>query len=65
MIASCLAAYRIVHLGAHAMASGLYKVIHRTDRFDLSLFRLGLKLLDHCLNEGLSIPVAFTPARAG
>jgi hypothetical protein len=24
-----------------------------------------LKLLDHCLNEGLSIPVAFTPARAG
>lgn len=65
MIATCLAAYWIVYLGAHAMASGLNKVIHRTDRCDLSLFRLGLKLLDHCLNEGLSIPVAFTPARAG
>ncbi len=51
LIATCLAAYLIFYLGAHAMASGLNKVIHRTDRCDLSLFRLGLKLLDHCLNE--------------
>jgi hypothetical protein len=65
MIATCLAAYWIVYLGACAMASGLNKVIHRTDRCDLSLFQLGLKLLDHFLTEGLSIPVAFTPAKAG
>ena len=65
MIATCLAAYWIVYLGAYAMASGLNKVIHRTDRCDLSLFQLGLKLLDHFLNEGLSVPVAFTPAKAG
>lgn len=65
MIATCLAAYWIVYLGAYAMASGLNKVIHRTHRCDLSLFQLGLRLLEHFLNEGLSIPVAFTPARAG
>jgi hypothetical protein len=47
------------------MQSGLNKVIHRTSLCDLSLFQLGLRLLDHSLNESLSIPVAFTPARAG
>ncbi len=47
------------------MESGLNKVIHTASRCDLSLFQLGLRLLDHSLNEGLFIPVAFTPARAG
>jgi hypothetical protein len=42
------------------MQSGLNKVIHRANRCDLSLFQLGLRLLDHFLNEELSIPVAFT-----
>ena len=35
------------------------KIIHRTDRCDLSLFQLGLSLLEHFLNEGIPIPVAF------
>ncbi|MDQ7030709.1 MAG: hypothetical protein Q9O62_13480 [Ardenticatenia bacterium] len=34
-------------------------VIHRTDRCDLSLFQLGLNLLDYFLNEHSPIPVAF------
>jgi hypothetical protein len=36
------------------------KIIHRTDRCDWSLFRLGLALLDHFLNESLPIPVSFS-----
>jgi hypothetical protein len=38
------------------------KIIHRTDRCDWSLFRLGLALLDHFLNESLPIPVSFSLA---
>ncbi len=34
-------------------------IIHRKSRCDLSLFRLGLQLLEHFLNEGLPIPVQF------
>jgi hypothetical protein len=38
---------------------GWVNMIHRTERCDLSLFQLGLRLLDYLLNEDLSIPVAF------
>lgn len=59
MIAACLAYLWLVFLGRYAQKTGWGKVIHRTDRCDLSLFQLGLDLLEHFLNEGLSIPVAF------
>ena len=59
MIASCLAYVWMVYLGTVAQKTGLDKMIHRTDRCDLSLFQLGLRLLDHFLNLGQSIPVAF------
>ena len=59
MIAACLAYIWIVYLGRYAQQTGWDKVIHRTDRCDLSLFQLGLDLLEHFLNEGISIPVAF------
>ena len=59
MIAACLAYIWIVYLGQMAQQTGWDKVIHRTDRCDLSLFQLGLDLLEHFLNEGLPIPVAF------
>ena len=58
-IAACLAYIWIVYLGAVCVKEGWVQVIHRSDRCDLSLFQLGLRLLDHFLNEGLSIPVAF------
>jgi hypothetical protein len=59
LIAACLAYIWIVYLGAICVQQGWVKIIHRTDRCDLSLFQLGLRLLAHFLNEGLSIPVAF------
>jgi len=59
MIAACLAYIWIIHLGLVAKRDGWLPIIHRTDRCDLSLFQLGLNLLDHVLNECLPIPVAF------
>ena len=34
-------------------------LIHRADRCDLSLFQLGLRLLQHFLNLDEDIPVSF------
>jgi len=61
LIAASLAYLWIVYLGAYAVRHGWDKIIHRTERCDLSLFQLGLRLLDHLLNEELPIPMAFTP----
>ena len=59
MIAACLAYLWIVYLGCVAVRDDWVKIIHRADRCDWSLFRLGLALLDHFLNELLPIPVSF------
>jgi Transposase DDE domain len=59
LIAACLAYIWIVYLGARCEQEGWVHIIHRGDRCDLSLFQLGLRLLDYLLNEGLAIPVAF------
>jgi len=59
MIAACLAYLWIVYLGCVAVRDDWVKIIHRADRCDWSLFRLGLALLDHFLNDGLPIPVSF------
>lgn len=60
LIAACLAYIWIVYLGALCTQKGWITIIHRGDRCDLSLFQLGLRLLDYVLNEGLTIPVAFS-----
>ena len=49
----------VVYLGGIAVRNDWVKVIHRPDRCDWSLFRLGLALLDHFLNEFIPIPVSF------
>lgn len=59
MMAACLAYLWIVYLGVIAHQEGWVDIIHRTDRCDWSLFRLGLCLLEHLLNLDLPIPVAF------
>jgi hypothetical protein len=59
MIAACLAYIWIVYLGVVAKRDDWVKIIHRADRCDLSLFRLGLDLLDHFLNQSLPIPINF------
>jgi hypothetical protein len=61
LLAACLAYLWIVYLGTVALAEGWHKVIHRTERCDLSLFNLGLNLLEHFLNEQMPLPVAFIP----
>lgn len=59
MIAACLAYIWIIFLGTLALLEDWGTVIHRTERCDLSLFQLGLRLLDHFLNESMPLPVAF------
>jgi hypothetical protein len=58
LIATCLAYIWIIFLGIMAK-NGWVRIIYRTNRCDLSLFQLGLRLLDHFMNEGKRIPVAF------
>ncbi len=59
LIAACLAYIWMVYLGTLCQLEGWQKVIHRTDRCDLSLFQLGLAFLEYCLNEGMPVPVDF------
>jgi hypothetical protein len=55
----CLAYIWIMYLGALCEHDGWGRMIHRGDRCALSLFQLGLRLLDYLLNEDCTIPVAF------
>ena len=59
LIASCLAYIWVVYLGALCQKEGWQSIIHRRKRCNLSLFQLGLRLLEHFLNEALPIPVQF------
>lgn len=59
MMASCLAYIWVIYLGTLALQDQWRKLIHRNKRCDLSLFQLGLRLLDLLLNKDLPIPVAF------
>jgi hypothetical protein len=59
MMAVCLAYLWIVYLGVCAVRDGWLKCLHRQHRCDLSLFRLGLRLLARCLKEHIQIPDGF------
>ena len=59
LIAACLAYIWIVYLGSLCGKEGWRSVIHRSDRCDVSLFQLGLRLLEHFMNENLPILVQF------
>jgi hypothetical protein len=59
LMAACLASSWIIDLGALCEQDGWISMIPRGDRCDLSLFQLGLRLLEHLLNEDHVIPVAF------
>jgi hypothetical protein len=58
LMAAFLAYYWIVALGVSAVQDGWQSVIHRAHRCDLSLFQLGLRLLDYLLDGDLAIRVA-------
>ena len=60
LIASCLAYIWTIYLGVIAKNDEIImKQIHRTDRCDLSLFKLGLRYLKYLIQERLSIIVSF------
>jgi hypothetical protein len=59
LIAACLAYIWIVYLGSVCERNGWRSIVHRSKRCDLSLFQLGMRLLEYFLNEELSIPVQF------
>ena len=59
LIAACLAYLWVVYLGVCALRDDWLKRLHRRDRCDLSLFRLGLRLLARCLKEIIPIPEGF------
>jgi hypothetical protein len=59
LIAACLAYIWIIYLGSVCEREGWTALIHRMKRCDLSLFQLGMRLLEYFLNEELSIPVQF------
>jgi hypothetical protein len=59
LIASCLAYLWIVYLGVCATGANWMKQLHRQDRCDLSLFRLGLHLLARALKDDIPIPEGF------
>jgi hypothetical protein len=60
MIDACLAYLWIVHIGLWSFSQKLNTVVHRTDRYDLSLFQLGLRILEHLWDFDMTIPVSFT-----
>ena len=60
MLAACLAYLWIVYLGVWSIQQKLLFVVHRTDRCDLSLFQLGLRILEYLLDANKPIPVSFT-----
>jgi len=57
MMVSSLAYIWIIFLGVLAIQKGWHQHIHRTDRCDLSLFQLGLRLLEYRLNLAKNIPI--------
>ncbi len=64
LMASCLAYVWLVYLGVCALQDEWLRRLHRQDRCDLSLFRLGLRLLARCLKDDIPLPEGFlVPAR--
>jgi len=62
LIASCLAYLWMLYLGASVLRSDVrLSRVHRTDRCDLSLFKLGMAWLDHLLEEYREIEISFFP----
>lgn len=59
MMAASLAYVWMIYLGVKSVSEGWYRRFHRSDRIDLSLFQLGLRLMEYLLNQGEAILVAF------
>jgi len=62
MLAACLAYLWVIYLGTVAQDDDWVASIHRRHRCDLSLFQLGLRLLEYFLNHEHPIPSTFNLA---
>ena len=62
MLAACLAYLWVIYLGTVAHDAGWVAYIHRQHRCDLSLFQLGLRLLEYFFNHEYPIPSTITLA---
>jgi len=60
MLAACFAYLWVIFLGTRAYQDGWRPKIHRWHRCDLSLFQLGLRLLDYLLKNDLPLPSEFS-----
>ena len=61
LMAACLAYLWIIYLGTLASQPHWRRLVHRAERCDLSLFQLGLRLLDFWLEDDAPLRVAFLP----
>jgi DDE family transposase len=59
LLASCLAYLWMVYLGVCALQEEWRRLLHRRTRCDLSLFRLGVRLLARALKDHIPIPEGF------
>jgi hypothetical protein len=59
LLAACLAYLWLIYLGVNALDPSWRKRLHRLDRCDLSLFRLGVRLLARCLKDERELPPGF------
>lgn len=50
-MAASLGYLRMIYLGVESLRRGWYRQFHQTSQVDLSLFQLGLRLLDYMLNR--------------
>jgi len=60
LIVACLAYIWMIYLGVQALSAEVRRRIHRRHRCDLSLFQLGMTLLEDLLTRGDPIEVAFS-----
>jgi len=59
LIAACLAYIWMIYLGVQALSDEFRRRIHRGHRCDLSLFQLGIALMEDLLTQGDPLTVAF------
>ncbi len=60
-LAVCILYVWLVSLGEHVLRYGLNSEVDRTDRQDLSIFRLGWDWLERRLTFDDPIPISFRP----
>ncbi len=61
LIAAAMAYLFLIYFGIYAKLHDFHKTIHRTERCDLSMFKLGQRFIDHLLGQAKDIPSMVQP----